>query len=195
MERTAAVARVTKETDIAVDLALDGTGLCSINTGVPFFDHMLNLMGANALVNLTVKAKGDIEIDCHHTVEDCGLVLGECLQKALGNKSGIKRYGNFTVPMDDALVSVYIDLSNRPYLAFNMPSGNWPNTGFDVSMLSEFFRAFSNKGGFNVHIVVHYGLNFHHIAEAVFKAFGRALCQAVTIDTRRQGVPSTKGVL
>lgn len=195
MNRTASATRVTKETDIAVELALDGSGYCSVATGVPFFDHMLNLMGANALIDLDIKAKGDLDIDCHHTVEDCGLVLGDCLQKTLGERKGIKRYGNFTVPMDDALASVYLDLSNRPFLAFNMPQGNWPNTGFETTMLVEFFRAFSNKGGFNLHVIVHYGDNFHHIAEAVFKAFGRALCEAVTIDPRRQGVPSTKGVL
>lgn len=195
MKRSASATRVTKETDIAMELTLDGSGVCGIATGVPFFDHMLNLMGSNALIDLDIKAEGDLDIDCHHTVEDCGLVLGDCLQKALGERKGVKRYGNFTVPMDDALVSVYLDLSNRPFLAFNMPKGNWPNTGFDVTMLVEFFRAFSNKGGFNLHVIVHYGDNFHHIAEAVFKAFGRALCEAVTIDPRRQSVPSTKGVL
>lgn len=195
MNRMASVVRVTKETDIAIKISLDGTGLCSIATGVPFFDHMLNLMGSHALLDLEIEAQGDLEIDCHHTVEDCGLVLGECLQKALGDRTGIKRYGNFTVPMDDALVSVALDLSNRPFLAFNMPEGNWYNTGFDATILVEFLRALSNKGGFNLHVIVHYGDNFHHIAEAVFKAFGRALCEAVTIDPRRQGVPSTKGVL
>lgn len=195
MNRMASAARVTKETDIAVKMSLDGTGLCSITTGVPFFDHMLNLLGSHALLDLEIKARGDLEIDCHHTVEDCGLVLGECLQKALGDRAGIKRYGNFTVPMDDTLVSVSLDLSNRPFLAFSMPEGNWPNTGFDATMLVEFLRALSNKGGFNLHVIVHYGANFHHIAEALFKAFGRALCEAVTVDPRRQGVPSTKGVL
>lgn len=195
MNRAASVSRKTKETDIDVELKLDGTGLCAINTGVPFLDHMLNLMGSNALVDLAVSGKGDLEIDCHHTVEDCGLTLGECLQKALGDRAGIKRYGNFTVPMDDALAQVSLDLSNRPFFALKMPQGNWPNTGFDTTMLVEFFRAFSNKGGFNLHIIVHYGDNFHHIAEAVFKAFGRALGEAVAIDPRRKGIPSTKGVL
>lgn len=195
MQRTASVVRTTKETDITANIKLDGGGVCNVGTGLAFFDHMLNLMGSNALVDLELTAKGDLEIDCHHTVEDCGLVLGECLQKALGDRCGIKRYGNFTVPMDDALTSVCLDLSNRPFLKLIMPPGNWPNTGFDPSMLTEFFRAFSNKGGFNLHILVHYGDNFHHIAEAVFKAFGRVLCEAVSLDPRRQGIPSTKGVL
>lgn len=195
MPRTASVTRVTKETDIEISLDLDGSGQCSINTGMAFFDHMLNLMGNNALIDLQVKAQGDLEIDCHHTVEDCGLVLGECLQKALGDRKGIKRYGNFTAPMDDALAAVALDLSNRPYVRINLPEGHWPALGFDPSMVGEFFRAFANKGGFNLHVTVPYGDNYHHIVEAVFKAFGRALCEAVTVDPRRQGVPSTKGVL
>lgn len=195
MDRTASVTRVTKETEIEINIELDGNGTCVIDSGVPFFDHMLNLMGSNALLNLTVKAKGDLEIDCHHTVEDCGLVLGECLQKALGDRKGINRYGNFTVPMDDALASVYLDLSNRPYVKISMPEGHWPALGFDPSMLTEFFRAFANKGGFNLHIIVSYGDNYHHIVEAVFKAFGRALCEAVALNPRREGVPSTKGIL
>lgn len=195
MNRKADVERKTKETQISIKLLLDGTGKHEIDTGIPFFDHMLSLFSAHGFFDLTVKAKGDIEVDFHHTVEDVGLVLGDALNKALGDRKGIRRYGNFTVPMDDALTSVTIDLSNRPYLVYNVPS--IPNSGaaFNVALAREFFRAFSTKAGMNLHVNVFYGQDEHHIIESVFKAAGRALDQATSFDERITGICSTKGVL
>lgn len=195
MERTADVDRKTKETAISLKLCLDGTGKHEINTGIPFFDHMLSLFSAHGFFDLFITARGDIAVDCHHTVEDVGLVLGNALDKALGDRRGIRRFGCVTVPMDDALSSVAVDLSNRPYLVYNVTPMPFPGGNFDISLAREFFRAFSTRGGMNLHINVLYGQNEHHIIESVFKAAGRALDQATSFDERITGICSTKGVL
>lgn len=195
MERTADVDRKTKETTISLKLCLDGTGKHEIDTGVPFFDHMLSLFSAHGFFDLFITAKGDIEVDYHHTVEDVGLVLGDALDKALGDRKGIRRFGHATVPMDDALASVTVDLSNRPYLVYNVTSMPLPGGNFNISLAREFFRAFSTRGGMNLHINVLYGQNEHHIIESVFKAAGRALDQATSFDERITSICSTKGVL
>ncbi|MFH2047200.1 MAG: imidazoleglycerol-phosphate dehydratase HisB [Pseudomonadota bacterium] len=195
MNRTADVERKTKETQISIKFLLDGTGKHEVDTGIPFFDHMLSLFSAHGFFDLTVKAKGDIEVDFHHTVEDVGLVLGDVLNKALGDRKGIRRYGNFTVPMDDSLTSVTIDLSNRPYLVYNVPIISNSGATFTIALAREFFRAFSTKAGMNLHINTFYGQDEHHIIESVFKAAGRALDQATSFDERITGICSTKGVL
>ena len=195
MERTSEVDRKTKETTINIKLNLDGTGKHEISTGIPFFDHMLTLFAVHGFFDLCISAKGDIEVDFHHTVEDVGLVLGDAFDRALGDRRGIKRYGSSVTPMDDALASVAIDLSKRPYLVFNIP--NLKSTGgkFDSSLAKEFFRAFSTTGGMNLHINVSCGENEHHIIESIFKATARALDQAVSFDERITEVRSTKGSL
>lgn len=195
MERNAKIERKTKETEISMMLKIDGTGQAEISTGIPFFDHMLNLFSAHGFFDLIVQAKGDIEVDFHHTVEDVGLVLGDAFDQALGNRKGIRRYGHAVTPMDDALSSVTIDLSKRPFLVFNITSSVSQCGEFSMALAKEFFRAFSNKGGLNLHVNVNYGENEHHVIESVFKAFGRSLNQAVSIDERTQGVRSTKGAL
>jgi imidazoleglycerol-phosphate dehydratase len=194
-ERSASAARKTSETNIEITLGLDGNGQSRIDTGISFFNHMLNLWASHGLFNLDVEADGDIEVDYHHTVEDVGLVLGEALKRALGKKRGIRRYGHATVPMDEALAAVTIDLSGRPYLVFNVPINGRHGAVFDTLLAKEFFRAVASSAGITLHISLLYGENEHHIIEAVFKAFGRALDQAVSADARVPGVPSTKGVL
>ena len=192
--RAAEVGRKTNETDILIRLDVDGSGETHISTGIPFFDHMLSLFAAHGFFDLTVKAQGDIEVDCHHTVEDVGIVLGDTLNRALNERKGICRYGHAMVPMDDALAAVTIDLSKRPYLVFNVaPPAE--KGAFDTSLAKEFFRAFATHGGMNLHINLAYGENDHHILEAIFKATGRALDQAVGMDDRIVGVRSTKGTL
>jgi len=176
-------------------LQLEGQGLSEINTGIPFFDHMLNLFSRHGLFNLKIAGKGDIEVDYHHTVEDTGICLGEAFRKALGDMKGITRYGNAVVPMIEALASVTVDISARPYLAYNVLVNNEKVGQFDVELVEEFFRAFSQSSGVCVHVNVKYGVNAHHVVEAVFKAFGRAMSEAVRIDPRVKDVPSTKGVL
>jgi imidazoleglycerol-phosphate dehydratase len=178
MEKTAEVERKTKETAIRVSLKLNGSGQAEIATGIPFFDHMLILLAVHGFFDLGVKAKGDLEVDFHHTVEDVGLVLGDALDQALGDRKGIKRFGHAVTPMDDALAAVTVDLSKRPFLAYHVPLIKTPATGFNVSLAKEFFRAFVNRGGLNLHINVSYGDNEHHIIESMFKALGRALDQA-----------------
>ncbi|MBU1182862.1 MAG: imidazoleglycerol-phosphate dehydratase HisB [Pseudomonadota bacterium] len=195
MNRTADVDRKTKETAITMKLCLDGTGKHEIDTGVPFFDHMLSLFSVHGFFDLFITARGDLEVDLHHTIEDVGLVLGDSFKKALGDRKGIRRYGHVVLPMDDALASVTVDLSNRPYLVYNVTPTPFPAGNFDISLGREFFRAFSTQGGMNLHINVFYGQNEHHIIESVFKAAGRALDQATSIDDRIKGVRSTKGVL
>ncbi len=195
MEAKTEVERKTKETAIRVGLKLDGSGQSEISTGIPFFDHMLVLLAVHGFFDLAVKAKGDIEVDFHHTVEDVGLVLGEAFDQALGNRRGIKRFGHAVTPMDDALTAVTVDLSKRPYLAYHLPSVNPCGSGFNVSLAKEFFRAFATRGGLNLHINVSYGENEHHIIESMFKALGRALDQATLIDERIKGVRSSKGSL
>jgi imidazoleglycerol-phosphate dehydratase len=195
MSRTAVVERVTKETRIRLSLAVDGTGDAKICTSVPFLDHMLNLFTRHGLFDLQVEAQGDIDIDFHHTVEDIGIVLGEALKKSLGDKEGIRRYGHATVPMDETLASVSVDLSGRPYLCYNVQLPKVKIGELDVELVREFFQAFTNSAGLNLHVNLAYGDNVHHIIEACFKAFARALDGATRPDSRIAGVLSTKGQL
>ena len=195
MGTTAEVERKTNETSILVGLNLSGSGQSEISTGIPFFDHMLTLLAVHGFFNLEVKAKGDLEVDFHHTVEDVGLVLGDALDQALGNRKGIKRFGHAVTPMDDALAAVTVDLSKRPFLAYHVPVQTTSATGFNLVLVKEFMRAFVNRGGLNLHVNVSYGENEHHIIESIFKALGRALDQAVAGDERIKGVRSSKGSL
>lgn len=195
MERSGTIDRKTKETQINVKLDLDGSGLPDISTGVPFFDHMMTLFTMHGFFDLFIKASGDLEIDFHHTIEDTGLVLGDALNQALGERKGIKRYGYSSTPMDETLAVVSIDLSNRPFLVYNVPSIQTGAGKFDIQLASEFFRALATRGGMTLHINVDYGENEHHILEAIFKATGRALGQAVSLDERVAGVRSTKGTI
>lgn len=193
--RNSKILRETKETNVEIALELDGQGECSIKTGIGFLDHMLTLFGTHGLFNLNVTAKGDIEVDGHHTVEDIGIVLGQCFKEALGDKKGIKRYATVFVPMDEALATVSIDISNRPFLVFQAEFTSERLGEFDTELTEEFFRAFSYNAGITLHARVLYGKNTHHMIEAMFKAMGQALREAVIIDERIQGVMSTKGVL
>ncbi|MDJ0810144.1 MAG: imidazoleglycerol-phosphate dehydratase HisB [Desulfobacterales bacterium] len=195
MKRTAELERHTQETRIAARLNLDGHGNTEIQTGIGFLDHMLTLMGAHGFLDISLTARGDIEVDYHHTVEDVGLVLGELLDKALDERKGIRRFGHAVTPMDDALAAVTIDLSKRPFLVFNLPPAIGPAGSFDPQLAKEFCRALATRGGLNLHINVQYGEDPHHVLEAVFKAMGRALAQAVAVDERIEGVRSTKGTI
>ena len=195
MSRTASITRKTKETDISLSLDLDGSGNVSTNTGVGFFDHMLDLLGRHALVDLNVAAKGDLHIDAHHTVEDVGIVLGQALEKTLADKKGIYRYGWAIVPMDESLAQVAIDLSGRPAFVFNVQFKG-PSIGeFPVELVDEFFKSVATNAKMNLHISVPYGTNNHHIAEAIFKAAAKSLRQATSLDPRNDELPSTKGTL
>lgn len=195
MSRTSMVSRVTGETDINLALNIDGEGKSSIDTPVPFMNHMLDLFTKHGHFDLTIKAKGDTEIDDHHTTEDMGICLGQAIKEALGEKKGIKRYGNAFVPMDEALAQVVVDLSNRPHLEFcaNIPSQKVGT--FDTELVHEFLWKLAIEARMNLHVIVHYGMNTHHMIEAIFKALGRALDEATIIDPRVKGVPSTKGLL
>jgi imidazoleglycerol-phosphate dehydratase len=196
MARTAKVSRKTKETDIALELNVDGTGQAGVATGVGFFDHMLTHLAKHSLIDLCVKAKGDTQVDDHHTVEDISLVLGAALDKALGDKAGICRYGWASVPMEDALANVAVDLSGRPAFVFNVKFPSRKIKTFDVELIAEALRSLANAGKMNLHVNVPYGGNSHHMAEAIFKAVAKALRQAVAADARAGGkVPSTKGTL
>jgi imidazoleglycerol-phosphate dehydratase len=195
MPRRAKVHRRTTETDVAVQLELDGQGSYRIHTGLPFFDHMLAQLVKHGLFNLTLRARGDLAVDPHHTMEDVGLALGEAFARALGSRAGIRRYGQATVPMDDALGWVAVDLSGRPYLAYRADGLAGKIGEFDAVLLKEFFRAFTTALRANLHIGIPYGENTHHMAEAVFKAAGRALDVATSVDPRITGIPSTKGRL
>jgi len=195
MKRKAEVERKTKETDIKISLVIDGQGHTKISSGIPFFDHMLTLLAVHGFFDLTVKAAGDLDVDFHHTVEDVGLVLGDTIREALGQRQGIKRYGHAVTPMDDALATVTIDLSNRPYLVYDVPECTVSGIALNPSLTQEFFRALVNRAGMNLHINVAYGDNDHHVVESIFKAFGRALDQAASIDARITGVRSSKGAL
>ena len=196
MARTAERHRRTKETTIDLVLAVDGNGNASASTGIPFFDHMLEQLGKHAGFDLSVDATGDLDVDLHHTVEDVGIVLGQALKQALGDKRGIVRYGNAYVPMDEALVQASVDLSGRPFLVFSVPVARTRVSNFDLDMLQEFFRAFAFNAEITLHVTMHYGHNLHHIAEAVFKSVGRCLAEATRINPRIAGVlPSTKGTL
>ncbi len=195
MSRTAAIERITKETRIKLALTVDGSGCANICTSVPFLDHMLNLFARHGLFDLDVEACGDIDIDFHHTVEDIGIVLGEAFKQALGEKKGIRRYGQASVPMDETLASVAVDISGRPYLIYHVNLPKVKIGEFDVELAREFFQAFVNHCGLNLHINVMYGDNVHHIIEACFKAFARAMDAATQMDVRVVGVMSTKGVI
>ena len=194
--RRAEVQRKTTETQVKIRLDLDGTGQSRVRTTMPFLDHMLTLMAKHGRFDLTVIAQGDTEVDFHHTVEDIGIVLGETVAKALRDKQSIKRYGSFSVPMDEAIARADLDLSGRPYLIYTVPLPKKKTIReFDVELIEEFFKAFVVHSGITLHVNVPYGKNPHHILEAIFKAFGRALDQAVQMDARTRGVPSTKGKL
>jgi imidazoleglycerol-phosphate dehydratase len=196
MSRTAEISRKTKETDIYVRLELDGAGGATIATGIGFFDHMLEALARHALFDLEVRAKGDLHVDQHHTVEDVGIVLGQALARALGDRRGIRRYGEATVPLDDALARVVVDVSGRPYVAFHADPPTWQKLGdYDVALTPEFFRALATHGGLTLHVDLLRGQNAHHAVEAVFKAAARALGDATRLDPRVQDVPSTKGSL
>lgn len=195
MERTASVKRTTKETDIEIILNLDGTGKTDVQTGIGFFDHMLDGFARHGLFDLTVRAKGDLEVDCHHTVEDTGIVLGTAIIQALGDKAGICRYGNFMLPMDETLILCAVDLSGRPYLNFDAAFTPGRIGDLDTEMIREFFYAVSYSAKMNLHLKMLDGGNNHHIAEALFKGFGRALLQAVRKEERIEGAWTTKGTL
>jgi imidazoleglycerol-phosphate dehydratase len=194
--RKAEIRRATAETDISVEIDLDGTGAYENRTGVGFFDHMLDQFGRHALIDLKVAASGDLHIDDHHTVEDTGIALGQALAKAMGDKRGIRRYGACLLPMDDALVRAALDLSGRPYLVWNLAMPT-PRIGtFDTELVREFFQAFSTHGGITLHVELIHGINSHHVAEAAFKAVARSLRDALEVDPRKSdAVPSTKGTL
>jgi imidazoleglycerol-phosphate dehydratase len=195
MARTASCSRDTKETQIKLELNLDGTGQTQIATGVGFFDHMLTHLGKHGLLDLKVTAKGDLHIDAHHTVEDVALVLGGALDQALGDKRGIYRYGWASVPMEDTLANVALDLCGRPAFVFNVTFPS-PRVGdFDIELVHEALRSFANTAKMNLHVNVPYGTNSHHVAEAIFKALAKALRQAIGHDPRQTDIPSTKGVL
>jgi imidazoleglycerol-phosphate dehydratase len=187
--------RKTRETDVAVKLDLDGSGRADVDTGLGFFDHMLELLAGHGMFGLEVCARGDLKTGGHHTVEDVGICVGTALAEALGDKSGITRYGSMFVPMDESLVLVALDLSGRPYLAYDGGPVAESIAGFDSSLVAEFFRALTNNARMTLHIQVMTGGDAHHTIEAVFKAFGKALRQAVSFDPRAAGIPSTKGVL
>jgi len=193
--RSAEISRQTKETRVKVALNLDGTGKSSPETGVGFLNHMLDLFARHSLIDLTVNAEGDLEVDAHHTVEDVGIVLGQVLEKALGDKRGIYRYGWANLPMDESLAQVALDLSGRPAFVFKVSFTSGSIGDFPTELIEEFFKALANSAKMNLHITVPYGTNNHHIAEAIFKATARALRQAVSLDPRNNDVPSTKGSL
>ncbi|MEE8075275.1 MAG: imidazoleglycerol-phosphate dehydratase HisB [Candidatus Binatia bacterium] len=195
MARTAKVERKTKETEILAELNLDGGGSSEVQTGIPFFNHMLEIFARHGLFDLQLKAQGDLEVDYHHTVEDIGLALGQAFKEALGDKQGICRFGESSVPLDEALARVVVDLSGRPYLSYNVKIRPGRVGSFDTDLPHEFFQAFANQAGMNLHIHVSAGENPHHIIEASFKAFARAMESATRIDPRIKGVLSTKGSL
>ena len=195
MPRTAQIQRQTAETNITLSLDLDGSGQSQIQTGVGFFDHMLTLLAKHSLMDLTVQAQGDLHVDAHHTVEDVGICFGKALVQALGDKAGIRRYGAMTVPMDETLVTSAVDLSGRAFCVWNADVPLELLGNFNAPLAEEFWRSVAGNGLMNLHVVCHYGRNTHHIIEGIFKATARALRQAVEIDPRGTGIPSTKGVL
>ena len=195
MSRKARIERKTKETEVLLDLDLDGSGKHRIKTSIPFLDHMLSLFSAHGLIDLRISARGDREVDDHHTAEDIGIALGSAIQKALGGKEGIQRYGTAFVPMDESLSSVHLDLSGRPCLVFDFPFRRRKIGDFDTELVKEFLQALVNNAAVTMHARVAYGNNGHHLVESLFKALGRALRQAVSRDERIRGIPSTKGRL
>ncbi len=196
MERDASIERNTAETRIRLSLRIDGTGKADVDTGIPFFDHMLTLLARHGLFDLSVRAEGDIGVDYHHTVEDVGIVLGTALRQALGDKLGIRRYGFFIAPMDECLARVALDIGGRPYFVYDVPAANPMIRDFNIGLVREFFLALANALGANLHIKLEYGEEPHHIAESVFKCFAKALMNACEINPRAAGIlPSTKEVL
>ena len=193
--RTATLHRKTRETDISVTLNLDGAGVYEIETGIPFINHMLELFARHSLFDLNIKAVGDLHVDYHHTVEDLGLVLGTCLDQALGARAGIRRYGHILLPMDEALAQVAVDLGGRPFLVYNIANPEKLIRDFDVKLIEEFLRAFVTQGKMNLHIHHLYGDEVHHAYESVFKGLARALRMATEFDPRERGIPSSKGTL
>lgn len=193
--RVARIERKTRETEILLQLNVDGRGDTAIDTTIPFFNHMLEATGRHGLLDLRVSARGDTDVDLHHTVEDVGICLGKAFHEALGDKRRIMRFGTAYVPMDEALASVHVDVSGRPYFSYNVPFAKARIGTFDLDLLKDFFRAFAMNAMLNLHVNLHYGENLHHIAEALFKAFGRALAEAARMDPRIEGVLSTKGSL
>jgi len=193
--RRSKITRKTKETSIAVSVDLDGSGRAEVETGIGFLDHMLTHVGRHGLFDLKVSAKGDLDVDAHHTVEDVGICLGKAFLQALGDGAGIVRFGHAVVPMDEALAEVAVDISGRPFLSFQAPFAGGRVGKFDAELVEEFFRAFAVNGRMTLHVVLRYGGNVHHSIEGVFKAFARALSEAVRIDARVKDVPSTKGML
>ncbi|AIQ44607.1 imidazoleglycerol-phosphate dehydratase [Paenibacillus sp. FSL R7-0273] len=194
-ERKAGLSRTTNETDITLSLGVDGSGVAELETDVPFLNHMLDLFAKHGQFDLSVQARGDIDIDDHHTVEDIGICLGQALREALGDKKGIKRYASVFVPMDEALAQVVIDISNRPHFEYRAEYPSQQVGSFSTELVHEFLWKFALEARITLHVIVHYGSNTHHMIEAVFKALGRALDEATLIDPRVKGVPSTKGVL
>ncbi len=195
MPRTARIQRKTNETDITLELDLDGAGTAAVQTGVGFFDHMLELLARHAAIDLTVAAQGDLHVDQHHTVEDVGICFGQALRQALGDKSGIRRYGHFTLPMEETLVTTAMDLSGRYFLVFSADFPAAKIGDFDSELVEDFWQAAAANALCNLHVLLHHGRNSHHISEAIFKSAARALRMAVEIDPRSTGVPSTKGTL
>ncbi len=195
MNRNATEERITKETDIKITFNVDGSGKSNIDTGIPFMDHMLILFAKHGFFNLDVKARGDLEIDAHHTIEDLGIVMGKVIQKALGDKKGICRYGCFSLPMDDTLVNVALDLSGRPFLSYNVNAPVDHINGIGVRLFHEFFQALAVNLALNLHIDLVRGEEVHHILEAIFKGFSKALDRATSLDPRGKDIPSTKGML
>ena len=196
MSRVGEARRKTKETEVRVRVDLDGGGRAEVKTGIGFFDHMLEALARHAPMDLEIGATGDLHVDAHHTVEDVGIVLGQALAQALGERRGIRRYGEATVPLDDALARVVVDVSGRPFVAYHADPPTWQKLGdYDVALTPEFFRALATHGGLTLHVDLLRGQNAHHVVEAVFKATARALGAATSIDPRVQGVPSTKGTL
>lgn len=195
MPRTASITRKTAETDIQLTLNLDGSGQAQISTGVGFFDHMLTLFAKHGLFDLTVQAKGDLHVDFHHTVEDVGICLGKAMAEALGDKRGIVRYGSKTLPMEETLVTAALDLSGRVWLVFRVEFPTEKIGDFDTELVETFFQAVAANALMNLHLVLHHGSNSHHISEALFKSTARALREAVSVDPRQSGVPSSKGTL
>jgi imidazoleglycerol-phosphate dehydratase len=193
--RTAEAIRATRETDIRLALGLDGQGRAEVATGIGFLDHMLELFARHSLFDLTVHCKGDLQVDDHHTTEDVGLCLGQAIDQALGDRAGIRRYGHAVLPMDEVLVTCAVDLGGRPFWVWNAPMPA-PKIGtFDSELVADFWHAVSTRGRMNLHVLLHYGRNTHHVSEAIFKGLARTLRSAVELDPRSPGVPSTKGVL
>ena len=195
MQREAMVARKTRETEITIQLRLDGSGEAEIETGMPFFDHLLDSFARHGLFDLQVRAKGDLQVDQHHTVEDVGIVLGQALRRAIGDGAGLRRFGSARIPMADACVQVDLDLSNRPYLVYRVELARDWVADFDAALVEDFLYAFSSNGGIDLHVERSYDHNVHHVIEAIFKGLGRALDQATTPDPRIRGALSTKGSL